>query len=71
MKDHAVGAGKAFTAIARAIERKRMGLSRKPMVVPNHMVEQFAAEALRLYPGAKVLAAGKKRFEQTPAHSPS
>lgn len=65
LMDHAVGAGKTFTAIARAIERKRMGLSRKPMVVvPNHMVEQFAADALRLYPGANVLAAGKKGFEK-------
>lgn len=62
--DHAVGAGKTFTAIARAMERRRMGLSRKPMVaVPNHLVEQWAADVYRLYPGAKVLAAGKKDFE--------
>lgn len=57
--DHAVGAGKTFTAIARAIERKRMGISRKSMiVVPNHLVQEWAAQAYRLYPGAKVLAAG-------------
>ena len=63
--DHAVGAGKTYTAIARAMERRRMGLSRKPMiVVPNHMVEQFGADVYRLYPGAKVLAAGKKDFER-------
>lgn len=62
--DHVVGAGKTFTAIARAMERRRMGLSRKPMiVVPNHMVEQFAADVYRLYPGAKMLAAGKKDFD--------
>jgi N12 class adenine-specific DNA methylase len=62
--DHAVGAGKTFTAIARAMERRRMGLSRKPMiVVPNHMVEQFASDVYRLYPGAKMLAAGKKDFD--------
>lgn len=62
--DHAVGAGKTFTAIARAMERRRMGLSRKPMiVVPNHLVEQWQADVYRLYPGAKVLAAGKKDFE--------
>jgi len=62
--DHAVGAGKTFTAIARAMERRRMGLSRKPMiVVPNHLVEQWEADVYRLYPGAKVLAAGKKDFE--------
>ncbi|MGL5156269.1 MAG: PLxRFG domain-containing protein [Aeromonas veronii] len=64
LMDHAVGAGKTFTAIARAMERRRMGLSRKPMVVvPNHLVEQWAADVYRLYPAAKVLAAGKKDFE--------
>ena len=62
--DHAVGAGKTFTGIARAIERRRMGLSKKPMiVVPNHMVGEWAAQAYRLYPGAKVLAATKKDLE--------
>lgn len=63
--DHAVGSGKTFTGIARAMERKRLGLSKKPtIVVPNHMVEQFAADVYRLYPAAKVLAAGKKDFEK-------
>ncbi len=63
--DHAVGAGKTYTGIARAMERRRMGLSRKPMiVVPNHLVEQFAADVYRLYPGAKVLAASKKDLER-------
>jgi N12 class adenine-specific DNA methylase len=63
--DHCVGSGKTFLAIARAMERRRMGLSRKPMVaVPNHLVEQWAAEAHRLYPGAKVLAAGKNQFNR-------
>ncbi|HOV58495.1 MAG TPA: LAGLIDADG family homing endonuclease, partial [Rhodanobacteraceae bacterium] len=53
-----------FEAIARAMERRRMGLAKKPMiVVPNHMIEQFAADVYRLYPGARVLAAGKKDFE--------
>ena len=62
--DHVVGAGKTFTAIARAMERRRMGLSRKPMiVVPNHLVDQWAADIYRLYPGAKVLAAGKNQFD--------
>jgi N12 class adenine-specific DNA methylase len=63
--DHVVGAGKTFTAIARAMERRRMGLSRKPMVtVPNHLVDQWAADTYRLYPGAKVLAAGKNQFDK-------
>jgi len=63
--DHIVGAGKSFTAIARAMERRRMGLSKKPaIIVPNHMVQQFTSDAYRLYPGAKVLAATKRDFEK-------
>jgi N12 class adenine-specific DNA methylase len=59
--DHAVGSGKTYTSIARAMERRRMGLSKKPMmVVPNHIVEQFASAAYRLYPGAKILTAGRE-----------
>ena len=61
--DHAVGSGKTFTGIARAMERKRLGLSKKPvLVVPNHMVGQFAQDIYRLYPSANVLAAGTKDF---------
>lgn len=33
------------------------------MVVPNHLTEQWGADFLRLYPGAKVLVATKKDFE--------
>jgi N12 class adenine-specific DNA methylase len=32
--------------------------------VPNHLVEQWAADVYRLYPGAKVLAAGKNQFDK-------
>ncbi|UZA02094.1 PLxRFG domain-containing protein [Moraxella bovis] len=61
--DHAVGSGKTFTGIARAMERKRLGLSKKPvLVVPNHMVEQFAQDIYRLYPSANILTAGQKDF---------
>ena len=64
MYDHAVGAGKTFTGIARAMERKRMGLSNKPtVVVPNHLVSEWSTQAYRLYPGAKILAAGVKDLE--------
>jgi N12 class adenine-specific DNA methylase len=63
--DHVVGAGKTFTAIARVMERRRMGLSRKPMVVvPNHLVEQWAHDARVLYPGINLLAATKGDFER-------
>lgn len=64
--DHVVGAGKTFTIIAGAMEVRRMGLAKKPMIaVPNHLVEQWAADVYRLYPGAKVLAMGKKDFEKS------
>lgn len=53
-----------YTGIARAMERRRMGLAKKPViVVPNHLVEQWAADVYKLYPGAKVLAAGQNDFE--------
>jgi N12 class adenine-specific DNA methylase len=63
--DHVVGAGKTFTVVAGAMELKRTGLARKPMVaVPNHLVKQWAADFYRLYPGANVLTATKKDFEK-------
>ena len=46
------------------MEGKRLGLCRKNLVVvPNHLTEQWGADFLRLYPGAKVLVATKKDFE--------
>lgn len=64
--DHVVGAGKTFTVISGAMELKRTGLARKPMVaVPNHLVKQWAADFYRLYPGANVLTATKKDFEKS------
>ena len=61
---HCVGAGKTFEMAAAAMEMKRLGLCRKPLfVVPNHLTEQWAADFLRLYPGANILAATKKDFE--------
>ena len=63
--DHVVGAGKTFTMIAGIMEMRRMGLAKKPMlVVPNHLVEQWAADFIKLYPGANILAASKKDFEK-------
>lgn len=62
--DHVVGAGKTFTMIAGAMELRRTGFARKPMlVVPNHLVGQWAEDFVRLYPGARILAATKKDFE--------
>lgn len=63
--DHVVGAGKTFAAIAGTMELRRMGLAKKPMlVVPNHLVGQWAADFVKLYPGARILAATKKDFEK-------
>ncbi|MFC3074929.1 PLxRFG domain-containing protein [Shinella pollutisoli] len=65
LADHTVGAGKTFAAIASAMEKRRIGQARKPMfVVPNHLVGQWAADFVRLYPGAKILAATKADFEK-------
>lgn len=65
LADHVVGAGKTFAAIAAAMELRRTGLAKKPMIiVPNHLVKQWAADFYRLYPGAKILTATKKDFER-------
>ena len=61
---HEVGAGKTFEMVAAAMERKRLGLCTKSLiVVPNHITEQWAAEWLQLYPSANILVATKKDFE--------
>lgn len=62
---YVVGAGKTYTMVAAAMESKRLGLCSKSMVVvPNHIIEQFAAEWLQLYPAANILVATKKDFEK-------
>lgn len=61
--DHVVGAGKTYTVITGVMERRRLGLSRKPMVVvPNHLVTQWARDFYKLYPGSKILAATPDDF---------
>ena len=71
MLAHEVGTGKTFTLISTAMEMRRLGTARKPMiVVQNATVGQFAASAKELYPNAKVLvlddndrdAEGRKNF---------
>ena len=60
---HVVGAGKTWTMTAAAMELRRLGLAKKPMfVVPNHLVEQWGAEFLKLYPQAKIFIAGREHF---------
>jgi N12 class adenine-specific DNA methylase len=56
---HQVGGGKTASMVIASHELRRLGLARKPaVVVPNHMLGQFAREWLQLYPMAKILAAG-------------
>ena len=62
---HCVGAGKTFEMVASIMEAKRLGLSKKAMVVvPKHLTEQFGTEFLQLYPNAKILVATAKDFWQ-------
>ena len=56
MSAHCVGAGKTLELIASAIRGKQMGRWSKPMiVVPNHMLEQFANDSHDIYPNGKIL----------------
>ena len=53
---HEVGTGKTFTLISTAMEMRRLGTAKKPMiVVQNATVGQFVESAKELYPNAKVL----------------
>ena len=53
---HEVGSGKTFTLISTAMEMRRLGTARKPMiVVQNATVGQFVQSAKKLYPNSKVL----------------
>lgn len=57
---HQVGTGKTFTMITSAMEMRRLGIAKKPMiVVQNATLEDFVKDFYKLYPGANVLAPGK------------
>lgn len=59
--DHAVGAGKTFTATAGAMEMKRIGLTNKAMItMPNGLEGQWAEAISDLYPSANVIVPSKK-----------
>ena len=58
---HEVGAGKTFTLITTAMEMRRLGMAKKPMiVVQNATIGQFVESAKELYPNAKILAYDSK-----------
>jgi N12 class adenine-specific DNA methylase len=62
---HEVGAGKTWEMVGAAMELRRLGLARKPMmVVPNHMVTQFSTEFMQLYPSARILAVGRDEMSK-------
>lgn len=53
---HEVGVGKSATMIAAAMEHRRLGLAKKPLIATTKSVlPGLANEARRFYPGAKVL----------------
>lgn len=57
MLAHEVGTGKTFTLITIAMEMRRLGTARKPMiVVQNATLGQFVEKAKELYPNAKILS---------------
>ena len=61
MLAHEVGTGKSFTLISTAMEMRRLGTAKKPMiVVQNATVAQITADAKLLYPNAKVLSLTEK-----------
>ena len=63
---HVVGAGKTYTICASCMKLRQYGLAKKPMiVVPNHLVQQWAGEFRLLYPNAKLLIAGKEDLEKS------
>src|SRR6202034_3522024 len=60
---HTVGAGKTGCMAAAAMKLKQAGLAKKSLVVvPNHLLEQFAREFQQFYPNAKVVVASKEDF---------
>lgn len=68
---HQVGTGKTFTLISTAMQMRKLGTAKKPMiVVQNATTGQFVESAKQLYPNAKILtitdddkgADGRKNF---------
>jgi N12 class adenine-specific DNA methylase len=63
---HCVGAGKTFEIAAAIMKMRQLGLVQKPViVVPNHLLEQWSSEFLRLFPAANLLLATERDFEKS------
>ncbi|MBX2956168.1 MAG: DEAD/DEAH box helicase family protein [Cyclobacteriaceae bacterium] len=55
--DHKVGAGKTLVMVAAAMEMRRLGITRKPLIIcMKANVADVARDFLKAYPSAKVLA---------------
>lgn len=60
---HQVGAGKTYVIAAAAMELRRLGISKKNLiVVPNNILEQWQYEFLQLYPDANILMVEPRSF---------
>jgi diguanylate cyclase (GGDEF)-like protein len=63
--DHVVGAGKTYAMATLAMEMRRLGISRKPMLaVPNHLTGQWRSEFSKLYPSSYILVAEPEDFQK-------
>jgi N12 class adenine-specific DNA methylase len=61
---HDVGFGKTFIMLTAAMELKRLGVAKKPLIImPNNKLTDFRNDMLLLYPQAKILAAEQSDFE--------
>lgn len=61
---HTVGTGKTYTIITTAMEMRRLGVAKKPMVVvQNSTLTQFANSFRRLYPAAQMLVGNSKQTD--------
>lgn len=64
--DHIVGAGKTAIMISGAIELKRTGIAKKPVIIGlKSTIPHLVADAKRMYPMAKVLAPKSSDFEKS------
>lgn len=62
---HDMGTGKSYILVCVGMEKRRLGLRKKPMhVVPNHLVSDRAKDFLKLYPQAKILVPTEKDFQR-------
>lgn len=62
---HVGGAGKTGTVVMTAYEMRRLGIAHRPVVaVPNHLPEQWAAEARKFYPGIKLYCPDKEALSR-------